>query len=114
MATSTVQQLLQDAIRAEHTRKGLGFQVQEHRPAVQYGIEFRGPKGNQRNQRLNAKMLSRAIVRCGGCVNGMVAITRGGKRVAGQLKTHQDCNGLGLRINKRYGRCGSATKNWTY
>lgn len=99
---STIQKLIQGSVRALSLKNGQEpgvFNAMNQR----YGIRYS-------NQRLNTVLNSRDVVICGGCNHGRVHTKTAEGLVTNDTKSHQDCNGLGYRINKRYGRCFRARK----
>lgn len=99
---SSIQKLIEEGIRADRLRKkDPAFSA----PPLLYGIQWKGHDG-RRHQRTNVRFNSRNIVACGGCVRGRVPVrTPTGERTH-ETRKHVDCDGTGVRLNKRYGRCG--------
>lgn len=107
---SKVQKLIEDAIRAENRRQGtFGLQVQTPMAGIKYGFLKGNPTQMRGDLRLCARGVSRAVLLCGGCFNGRIPTRDGSGKKVGTLKDwpeHVDCGGSGLRVNRRYGRCG--------
>ena len=104
---SSIHDLIQGAIRADERRR-LSFSVQRVGVTINYGIQYTkwAQQREVRDQNFCAKHNARSIVICGGCTSGLVRVRSVDGRKTNERKPHADCLGYGLRINRRYGRCG--------
>lgn len=97
---SNIQQLIEEGIRVERIKSNPTHlrRLPPGRVVRWYGFKFKAER------KMNARLNSRAIVICGGCVQGTVAVKGPDGKKTSQRKEHVDCLGSGYRVNKRYGR----------
>jgi hypothetical protein len=74
-------------------------------PVEMDAVLFREPYSNRK---LRAFFNARVYLPCGGCNRGLVRVRDESGSLTKARTRHAQCNGLGYRVNKRYGRCGKA------
>lgn len=105
MKRTHVQRLIESALRAKDQQASVWTRVSAPAIPMNQGIEWRDHK-DHRLQRMNCFFNTKQIVFCGGCNEGRVPIRDDKGKPTGKTKEHENCHGLGIRINRRYGRVG--------